>query len=73
MNKKYETPASIQKRLAVKEAIKKVAPQCKGNFEIPMTALNYINYGNRLRKKPVRASYDYVCNVMYEMFDNKEI
>lgn len=51
MNKKNETPTAIQKRLAVKDAIKKVAPQCKANFEIPMSALNYIDYGNRLRKK----------------------
>lgn len=73
MNKKNETPTAIQKRLAVKDAIKKVAPQCKANFEIPMSALNYIDYGNRLRKKPVRASYDYVYNLMHEMIDNKEI
>ena len=70
---KYEVPASVKKKAIVKEAIKKVAPNCKGNFEIPMSAISYIEYGNRLRKKPIRASYNYVSDIMYEMFDNKEI
>lgn len=68
-----ETTASIEKRRVVKDAIKQVAPKCKGNFEIPMSAINYIEYGNRLRKKPVRASYNYVQSVAYDMIRNKEI
>lgn len=70
---KYKVSASVQKRIAVKEAIKAVAPKCKGNFEIPMSAISYIEYGNNLRKKPIRASYDYVQNLTYEMIRNKEI
>lgn len=73
MSDKYSTPASIEKRRVVIDAIKSVAPKCKGNFEIPMSAINYINYGNRLRKKPVRASYEFVQNLTYEMLKNKEI
>ena len=51
MTDKYKTPASILKRQVVSEAIKAVAPKCKGNFEIPMSAINYIENGNKLRKK----------------------
>lgn len=72
MNSKI-TPSQIIKRNVVKDAIKQVAPKCKGNFEIPMSAINYIEYGNRLRKKPVKASYDYVKNLAYEMIKNNEI
>lgn len=70
---KYEMNAQSLKRCVVRDAIKAVAPQCKGNFEIPMSAISYINYGNRMRKKPIRAGYDYVYNVMHEMIKNKEI
>jgi len=73
MNKKHETPASILKRNAVKDAIKAVAPNCKGNFEIPMSAISYIEYGNRLRKKPIKVSYNYAQSLTYEMLKNKEI
>ena len=65
--------ASAYKRHIVREAIKQVAPKCKGNFEIPMSAISYIEYGNRLRKKPVRASFNYVKDLTYEMLKNKEI
>ena len=64
-----ETPAVIEKRRVVVDAIKKVAPQCKANFEIPMTAYMYIMEGNRLRKKPIRASYEYISKVMHEMLN----
>ena len=67
------TPLEVKKRNAVKDAIRNVAPSCKGNFEIPMSALHYINYGNRMRQKPIRASYDYVYKTMHEMIRNKEI
>lgn len=70
---KYKVPASVQKRIVVKEAIKAVAPKCKGNFEVPMSAISYIEYGNNFRKKPIRASYDYVSNLAYKMLRNKEI
>ena len=70
---KYEMDAKSLKRNVVRDAIKVVAPKCKGNFEIPMSAINYINYGNRMRKKPIRAGYDYVYNTMHEMIRNKEI
>lgn len=73
MKDKYKTPASILKRQVVSEAIKAVAPKCKGNFEIPMSAINYIENGNRLRKKPIRASYSYVQELTYEMLDKKII
>ena len=63
----------VFKHSIVRDAIKNVAPKCVANFEIPMSAINYINYGNRLRKKPVRASYNYVYNVMHEMIKNNEI
>ena len=65
--------SDIYKRTVVREAIKKVAPFCKGNFEIPMAAIYEINKDNRLRKKPVRASYDYVSEVMYQMLNRNEI
>ena len=73
MADKTKTPASIRKRQVVIEAIKAVAPQCKGNFEIPMSAINYIEYGNRLRKEPIRASFNYVQSLTYEMLDKKII
>ena len=59
--------ASVLKRNAVIEAIKAVAPNCSANFEIPMSAIAYIEYGNRLRKTPIRVSYNYVYNLMHEM------
>ena len=65
--------AQAYKKHIVRDAIKNVAPKCKGNFEIPMSAISYIEFGNRLRKKPVRASYNYVSDVVYEMLKNKEI
>ena len=58
--------ATAYKKQVVIDAIKQVAPKCKANFEIPMSAYTYIEYGNRLRKKPVKASYNYIQNVMYE-------
>ena len=73
MKDKYKVSATVLKRQVVKEAIKVVAPKCKGNFEIPMSAITYIENGNRLRKKPVRASYDYVRALVYEMIQAKEI
>lgn len=73
MSDKYSTPASIEKRRVVIDAIKSVAPKCKGNFEIPMSAINYIEYGNRLRKKPIRVSFNYVQELTYEMLDKKMI
>ncbi len=63
-----EIPYSVLKRRVVCDAIKKVAPKCKGNFEIPMTAISVIEADNRLRKKPIRVSYAYVQNLAYEMF-----
>ena len=68
-----KVPAAVYKRVVVREAIKKVAPGCIANFEIPVNALSYIEKENRMRKKPVRASYDYVQKTMYDMLDNKEI
>ena len=65
--------ALIEKRKVVIDAIKKVAPTCKANFEIPMLAYMYIMEGNRLRKKPVKASYDYISNLMHEMLKNGAI
>ena len=65
--------AIAYKRSIVHDAIKHVAPMCKGNFEIPMSAISYIQYGNRLRKTPVRVSYSYVSDMVYEMLKNKEI
>ena len=62
-----EISATAYKRSVVIDAIKKVAPKCKANFEIPMSAYCYIMEGNRLRKKPVHVSYDYVSNLMHEM------
>lgn len=73
MKDNYKISASAYKRNIVKEAIRNVAPNCKGNSEIPMSAINYIEYGNRLRKKPIRASYNYVQSLAYEMIRNKEI
>lgn len=68
-----EVSAKVLKRQVVIEAIKVVAPKCKGTFEIPMSAIAYIEYGNRLRKKPIRASYDYVYSLMHEMINSKII
>lgn len=67
------TPAVARKRWIVRDAIRKVVPECKANFEIPMSALNYINYGNRMREKPVKVSYEYVYKTMHEMIRNREI
>ena len=73
MKDKYQMSAAAYKRQVVCDAIKAVAPKCKGNFEIPMSAINYINNGNNLRKKPVRASYDYVQDMAYRMMRNRQI
>lgn len=70
MMSNYSTPAQVLKRQVCIDAIKKVANQAKGNFEIPMLAIQYIEYGNRLRKKPVRVSYDYMRNLVYEMLNS---
>ena len=65
--------SDIYKRSVVRDAIKKVAPYCKGNFEIPIAAIVEINKGNVLRKKPIRASREYVASVMYQMLNLGEI
>lgn len=73
MKDKYKTPAAVKKKIVVREAIKAVAPKCKANFEIPMSAYVYIEKGNSIRKSPVKASYSYIQQVMYEMILAKEI
>lgn len=73
MSLKYEMSATEYKRYVVRKAIKDVANTCRGNFEIPMTAISKINFDNKMRKKPVKASYDYVSNMVYEMLRNNEI
>lgn len=70
---KYAISYQAAKRNAVISAIKVVAPQCKGNFEIPMSAMLQIEKDNSLRKRPIRASYDYIKNLTFEMLQNNEI
>lgn len=73
MKKNYEMSAAEYKRYVVKKAIKEVSKTVCANFEIPMSVLNKLDFDNRLRKKPVKASYDYVYNLMHEMIRNHEI
>lgn len=73
MSTKYEMSAKEYKRYVVRKAIKEVSKSCCANFEIPMAAITKIEFDNRLRKKPVKASYDYVYNMMHEMLRSNEI
>ena len=73
MNSKNEMSAAEYKRYVVRKALKEVSKTVCANFEIPMSAIAKINFDNRLRKKPVKASYDYVYNMMHEMLRNHEI
>lgn len=66
----YSTPAQILKRQVCIDAIKKVANQAKANFEIPMLAIQYVEFGNLLRKKPVRVSYSYMQSLTYDLLDS---
>ena len=70
---KYAVSYQAAKRNAVRTAIKQASTCCNGNFEIPMCAIQIINKDNSLRKKPIRASYDYVHNMTYDMIRNNEI
>ncbi len=58
---------TIYKKRIVMDAILIASQKCKATFEIPMIAISIINSDNRLRKKPIRVSYDYVYNLMHEM------
>ena len=73
MSAKDKMSATEYKRYVVRKAIKEVAKTCCANFEIPMSAIAKIDFDNRVKKKLVRASYDYVYNMMHEMIRNNEI
>lgn len=56
-----------EKEVEVQNLIVRLRPLTRADFEVPDLVYRQIMKDNDTRKHPIKVSYDYIRNVMYQM------